>query len=84
LAAFPDTKPSIEVLLEFKANIDSRDSFFGFTPLTWAVLHRRLDLVQFLLAHGAAAELPDDRPWTTPRFWARQLEEPAILQASAG
>ena len=84
LTAFPDTQPSIEVLLEFKANIHARDSFFGFTPLTWAVLHRRLDLVQFLLAHGAATELPDDRPWTTPRFWARQLEEPAILQALAG
>jgi hypothetical protein len=34
LTAFPDTKPSIEVLLQFKANINARDSFFGFTPLT--------------------------------------------------
>jgi hypothetical protein len=54
LTAFPDTKPSIEVLLQFKANIHARDSFFGFTPLTWAVVQRRLDLVQFLRAHGAA------------------------------
>ncbi len=83
LTAFPDTKPAIEVLLEFKANINARDRFFGFTPLTWAVLHRSLDLVQFLLAHGAAVELPDDQPWTTPRFWAKHLEEPAILQALA-
>jgi ankyrin repeat protein len=81
LTRFPATKPSIEVLLEFKANIHARDAFFGFTPLTWAVVHRRLDMVQFLLAHGAASELPDDQPWTTPRFWARHLEEPAILQA---
>ena len=83
LTAFPDTKPPIEVLLEFKANINARDSFFGFTPLTWAVVHRRLDMVQFLLAHGAAVELPDDQPWTTPRFWAKHLEEPAIMQALA-
>ena len=83
LTAFPDTKPSIEVLLQFKANINARDSFFGFTPLTWAVVHRRLDMVQFLLAHGAAIELPDDQPWTTPRFWAKHLEEPAIMQALA-
>lgn len=81
LTAFPDTKPAMEVLLEFKANINARDRFFGFTPLTWAVVQRRLDLVQFLRAHGAAIELPDDQPWTTPRFWAKHLVEPAILQA---
>ena len=83
LTAFPDTKPSIEVLLEFKTTINARDSFFGFTPLTWAVVQRRLDLVQLLIAHGAAIELPDDQPWTTPRFWAKHLEEPAIMQALA-
>jgi ankyrin repeat protein len=83
LTAFPNTKPPIEVLLEFKANLNARDSFFGFTPLTWAVVHRRLDLVQFFVAHGAAIELPDDRPWSTPRFWAEHLEEPAILRALA-
>ena len=83
LTVFPDTMPSMEVLLQFKANINARDNFFGFTPLTWAVVHRRLDMVQFLLAHGAAIELPDDQPWTTPRFWAKHLEEPAIMQAFA-
>jgi ankyrin repeat protein len=83
LTAFPNTKPPIEVLLEFKANINARDSFFGFTPLTWAVVHRRLDLVQFFVARGAALELPDDQPWSTPRFWAKHLEEPAILRALA-
>jgi hypothetical protein len=46
-------------------------------------VQRRLDLVQFLLAHGAAVELPDDQPWTTPRFWAQHLEEPAMMQALA-
>jgi ankyrin repeat protein len=81
LTTYPDTKPSIEVLLQFKANINARDSFFRFTPLTWDVVQRRLDMVQCLLAHGAAIELPDDQPWTTPRFWAKHLEEPAIMQA---
>ena len=83
LTGFPDTKPSIEVLLEFKANIHARDRFFGFTPLTWAVVHRRLDMVQCLRDHGAAIELPDDQPWTTPRFWAKYLEEPAMMEAFA-
>jgi ankyrin repeat protein len=83
LAARPDAKSSIEVLLQFKANINARDGFFGFTPLTWAVVHRSPDMVQFLLAHGAAVELPDDQAWTTPRFWAKHLEEPAIMQALA-
>jgi ankyrin repeat protein len=84
LTGFPDTKPAIEVLIEFQANIHARDGFFGFTPLTWAVVHRRLDMVRFLLAHGAAVELPGDEPWTTPRFWAKHLDEPAIVQALAG
>ena len=84
LTAFPDTMPSMEVLLEFQANIHARDGIFGFTPLTWAVVQRRLDMVQFLLAHGAAVELADDQLWTTPRFWAKHLEEPAIVQALAG
>jgi ankyrin repeat protein len=83
LTAFPDTKPAIEVLLQFKANINARDRCFGFTPLTWAVVQRRLDMAQFFRAHGAAIELPDDQPWTTPRFWAKHLEQPAMLQALA-
>jgi ankyrin repeat protein len=70
-------------VLEFKAIIPARDSFFGFTPLTWAVVHRRLDMARLLLAHGAAIELPDDQLWTTPRFWARHLDAPAIMQALA-
>jgi hypothetical protein len=74
LTGFPDTKPSIEVLLEFKANINARDSFFGFTPLTWTVVHRRLDMVQFLLAHGAAIELPNDQPWTPRVFGPSTLK----------
>jgi hypothetical protein len=40
-------------------------------------------MVQFLLTHGAAIEFPGDQPWTTTRFWAKHLEEPAILQALA-
>jgi hypothetical protein len=44
-------------------------------------VQRRLDLVPFLRAHGAAIELPDDQAWTTPRFWAKHFEEPAIMQA---
>ena len=83
LTAFPNTQPAMEVLLQFKANINARDNFYDLAPLTWAVLHRRLDLVQFLRAHGAAIELPDDQLWTTPRFWAKHLLEPAIMQALA-
>jgi ankyrin repeat protein len=83
LAASPAAKPSVEVLLQFQANINARDSVFGFTPLTWAVVQRCLDMVQFLRAQGAAVELPDDKPWTAPWFWAKHLEESAILQALA-
>jgi ankyrin repeat protein len=41
------------------------------------------EFMKFLLDHGAAVELLDDRPWMPPRFWAKHLEEPAILQALA-
>jgi ankyrin repeat protein len=68
LTPFPDTMPAMEVLPEFQANINARDHFFGFTPLTWAVMHRRLDLMQLLLAHGAAVELPDDQSWAVVSF----------------
>lgn len=80
LSGFPKTKPSIEVALRFRADINARDGFFGLTPLTWAVTHRRLDMVQFFVDHGAAIELPDDQTWTTPRFWAKYLETPEILK----
>jgi hypothetical protein len=50
---------------------------------SWAVVQRRLDMVQLLLARGAAIEFPDDQPWTTPRFWAKHLDEPALMLALA-
>jgi hypothetical protein len=81
--AHPDTKPSLEVLLQFKANINARDSFFRFAPLTWAVAQCRLNMVQFLLDHGAAIELPDDPFWTTPRFWPSSLPSAASGQPVA-
>ena len=82
LTAFPNTIPPMEVLLEFHANINVRDRFFGFTPPTWPHATPLRPGGSFSPTY-AAVELPDDQPWTTPRFWAKHLEEPAILQALA-
>jgi ankyrin repeat protein len=52
-------------------------------PLHYAAREGHASIVQLLLEHGGAIELPDDQPWTTARFWAKHLEEPAIMQALA-
>jgi hypothetical protein len=44
----------VRILLQRDANVDERDSQFGFTPLHHAVVHGRVDVVEFLLDHGAA------------------------------
>jgi len=40
------------------------------TPLAWAARNDLPDMVELLLARGAATNLPDDEPWATPLAWA--------------
>jgi ankyrin repeat protein len=72
------------VFLEAGADINARGIEFNETPLAAAVrsglgsqepklAKRRGQMVQFLLKRGAATNLPDDEPWTTPLAWARKL-----------
>ncbi len=74
------------ILLDAGADINARDVEYKGTPLAAAVRHepwcrqedrsksaeRRTRMVEFLLQHGAATNLPDDPPWATPLAWARQ------------
>jgi ankyrin repeat protein len=75
------------VFLEAGADINARDVEFHATPLAAAVRYepwcREADrtklpkqkrrMVEFLLKHGAATNLPDDEPWATPLQWTRKL-----------
>jgi ankyrin repeat protein len=68
------------VLLDAGADINAREIEFHGTPLAAAVracgdadpkgAERRRRMVEFLLQHGAATNLPDDQPWATPLAWA--------------
>jgi ankyrin repeat protein len=40
------------------------------TPLAWAAKFGQLEMVKFLLRHGAPKSLPDDPEWATPLAWA--------------
>jgi hypothetical protein len=83
LTAFPDTMPAIGVLLEFDANINVRDRFFGFTALTWAVMHRRFDLVQFSAPTAPPSSSRTTSPGRRLFFWPSTLKSRRLLQALA-
>jgi len=72
------------MLLDAGANIHARAVEFQGTPLAAAVrglgdgsdrprYERGLRMIVFLLKRGAATNLPDDRTWSTPLFWARKI-----------
>jgi ankyrin repeat protein len=69
---------SARILLQYGANIDARDDVFQATPLAWAAMFGRLELVEFLLANGTQPNLPDEEPWATPLFWAEHRGHAAI------
>ena len=72
------------IFLAAGADINARDLEHQGTPLAAAVrvcvdrdatqIQRQQQMVEFLLKHGAATNLPEDKPWATPLAWARKLE----------
>jgi len=79
-------RSSAAALLEAGADINARDVEFHATPLAAAIRYepwcqsedrsqlgeRKREMVEFLLERGAATNLPDDEPWSTPLAWARK------------
>jgi ankyrin repeat protein len=59
------------VFLDHGANLQARDEEFCTTPLGYAALNGRRQMVEFLLKRGAQPTLPDDLPWATPTALAR-------------
>jgi ankyrin repeat protein len=60
------------ILLDAGASISAREEEYGSTPLAWAARTNMADMVEFLLAHDAPTNLPDDPPWATPLAWAER------------
>ncbi len=81
-------RTNAEVFLEAGADIHARDVEFQETPLTTTIRcdprcqeadrpkleKRRRKMVEFLLKRGAAPNLPDDQPWSTPLAWAQRRD----------
>jgi hypothetical protein len=37
-------------------------------------------MVEYFLASGASVDLPDDKTWSTPSFWAEYLEHTEVAK----
>jgi ankyrin repeat protein len=60
------------MLLDHGARLDLRDDLLKSTPLGWACRWGRKELVDLLIARGAAVDEPDAEPWATPHAWAEK------------
>jgi uncharacterized protein len=66
-AARTGSPEAIDVLVKAGAKIDSRESFYGETPLIWAAAENHVDAVRTLLSLGAN---PDVR--SAPQTWEKR------------
>lgn len=79
----------VKNLLEFGANIEKKDKFWGLTPFELAIFNNELEVAKLLVEEGAdtsAIDFNKDRPqngfWITPLHWAvllDQLEKANVL-----
>jgi len=65
---------AIDVLVEAGATLDSRENWYGETPLIWAAAQNHAGAVRALLAHGAD---PDVR--SAPQVWERRRASQSVL-----
>lgn len=72
-----------ELCLEFGAQINAIDDEFSSTPLGWAARAGQRATVEWLLARGAEARLPLDKPWALPAAWARLFGHDELAQLLA-
>jgi ankyrin repeat protein len=75
------------LFLDRGARLNIRDLLLKSTALGWACRWGRAELVELLIAHGAAIDEPEAEPWATPAAWAekrKHAEVLAILKRSAG
>jgi ankyrin repeat protein len=65
--------PFAAMLLDYGARLEGRDDLLGSTPLGWACRWGRRELVEFLIARGAAVREPEAETWATPLAWATKM-----------
>ena len=86
LAAGADAEklPFAELLIDYGADLETRDDELQSTPLGHACRYGLAKLAALLLAHGASVEPLAGAPWTAPLAWAEQqghAEIAALLQS---
>jgi ankyrin repeat protein len=67
------------IFLDHGADLHARDEEFCTTPLGYAALNGKLQMVEFLVQRGATPALPDDLPWATPIALARHRRHDEIV-----
>jgi ankyrin repeat protein len=67
------------IFLDHGANVHARDEEFCTTPLGYAALNGKLQMVELLLQRGAKAAVPDDLPWAAPIALARHRGHDEIV-----
>jgi ankyrin repeat protein len=67
------------ILLDHGARFDLRDDLLKSTPLGWACRWGRKELVELLIARGAAVDEPDAEPWAKPKAWAEKMKQDVVL-----
>ncbi len=60
-----------DLLIKYKADIDPVDEAYQSTPLGLAARWGHLEMVKYLLSHGADIN-KSGAPWSTPLAWARK------------
>ncbi|PIG79045.1 ankyrin repeat-containing protein [Aspergillus arachidicola] len=72
-------EPVVKMLLKSQANIESRDSKYGRTPLSWAAGNDHEAVVRLLLENRADVELKD-KDNRTPLSWAAENGHEAVVR----
>ena len=68
------------LFLEYGANINVIDEEINSTPLGYAAKYNKLEMVKFLLQHGADPNLPIEHKWARPVEWARRRGNSEIVE----
>ncbi|OKL62160.1 hypothetical protein UA08_02170 [Talaromyces atroroseus] len=70
----------VKILLERGAEVNSKDSEYGRTPLLWAIVNGYEAIIKLLLDKGAVIDLKDDAYGQTPLSWATKYGHETIVK----
>jgi ankyrin repeat protein len=69
----------VKLLLEAKADVDSKDNYYGYTPLSWAAQNGHEGIVKLLLEAKADVDSKDDNGRTS-LWWAARSGYEGIVE----